>query len=122
MDSWYIRMGTLRDQLLANNEQVNWVPETIKDGRMGDWLRNVKDWAFSRSRFWGTPLPVWICSKCKAQTCIGSKAELKSLGIDAQELHRPYVDQPIDCPKCKAPKAAQREPYGDDNIYSFESK
>jgi isoleucyl-tRNA synthetase len=111
MDSWYIRMGTLRDQLLANNEQVNWVPETIKDGRMGDWLRNVKDWAFSRSRFWGTPLPVWICVACKHATCIGSKAELKAHGIDAAELHRPYVDQPIDCPKCKAPKAAQREPY-----------
>jgi isoleucyl-tRNA synthetase len=111
MDSWYIRMGTLRDQLLANNDQVNWVPETIKDGRMGDWLRNVKDWAFSRSRFWGTPLPVWVCTKCKAQTCIGSKAELKTHGIEAQELHRPYVDLPIDCPKCKAPKAAVREPY-----------
>jgi isoleucyl-tRNA synthetase len=111
MDSWYIRMSSLRDQLLKNNDQVNWVPDTIKEGRMGDWLRNVKDWAFSRNRFWGTPLPVWTCSKCKAQTCIGSKAELKAAGIDAPELHRPFVDAPIDCPKCKAPKAAVREPY-----------
>lgn len=111
MDSWYIRMGSLRDQLLANNDQVNWVPDTIKEGRMGDWLRNVKDWAFSRNRFWGTPLPVWTCSKCKAQTCIGSKAELKAAGIDAPELHRPFVDAPIDCPKCKAKASAVREPY-----------
>ena len=111
MDSWYIRMGLLRDQLLANNDRVNWVPDTIKEGRMGDWLRNVKDWAFSRSRFWGTPLPVWACSACKAQTCLGSKAELKAAGVDAPELHRPYVDQPIDCPKCKAKKSAVREPY-----------
>jgi isoleucyl-tRNA synthetase len=111
MDSWYIRMSQLRDQLLANNDQVNWVPDTIKEGRMGDWLRNVKDWAFSRNRFWGTPLPVWTCSKCKAQTCIGSKAELKAAGIDAPELHRPFVDAPIDCPKCHAKGAAVREPY-----------
>jgi isoleucyl-tRNA synthetase len=109
MDSWYIRMSTLRDELLANNEAVNWVPETIRDGRMGDWLRNVKDWAFSRSRFWGTPLPVWTCSKCKAQTCIGSREELKTHGIEAPELHRPYVDKPIRCPKCGG--EAQREPY-----------
>jgi isoleucyl-tRNA synthetase len=111
MDSWYIRMGTLRDQLLANNQAVNWVPDTIKEGRMGDWLRNVKDWAFSRSRFWGTPLPVWVCTACKKQTCIGSKSELARHGITVPELHRPYVDQPIDCPHCKGKKTAQREPY-----------
>ena len=111
MDSWYIRMSQLRDALLKNNDAVNWVPDTIKEGRMGDWLRNVKDWAFSRNRFWGTPLPVWTCGACKAQTCIGSKAELKAAGIDAPELHRPYVDAPIDCPKCKAKQSAVREPY-----------
>ncbi|MEK6985105.1 MAG: isoleucine--tRNA ligase [Candidatus Thermoplasmatota archaeon] len=111
MDSWYIRMSTLREQLLANNQAVNWVPDTIKDGRMGDWLRNVKDWAFSRSRFWGTPLPVWVCTACKKQTCIGSKSELASHGITVPELHRPYVDQPIDCPHCKGKKTAVREPY-----------
>jgi isoleucyl-tRNA synthetase len=109
MDSWYIRMSGLRDRLLANNDQVAWVPDTIKEGRMGDWLRNVKDWAFSRNRFWGTPLPVWTCGACKAQTCIGSRDELKAHGIDAPELHRPYVDQPIRCPKCGG--QAVREPY-----------
>lgn len=111
MDSWYVRMSQLRADLLENNAQINWVPETIQEGRMGDWLRNVKDWAFSRSRFWGTPLPVWVCTACKHQTCIGSKAELVAAGIDAPELHRPFVDKPIDCPKCKGKKTAQREPY-----------
>lgn len=109
MDSWYIRMSSLRSKLLENNDQITWVPDTIKEGRMGDWLRNVKDWAFSRSRFWGTPLPVWTCKSCKTQTCIGSKAELKAHGIEAEELHRPYVDKPIKCPKCGG--QADREPY-----------
>ncbi len=109
MDSWYIRMSGLREQLLANNDQVNWVPETIKEGRMGDWLRNVKDWAFSRNRFWGTPLPVWTCTACKHQVCIGGRRELEAAGIRAPELHRPYVDAPIPCPKCG--KEARREPY-----------
>ncbi|HLF16403.1 MAG TPA: isoleucine--tRNA ligase, partial [Candidatus Thermoplasmatota archaeon] len=111
MNSWYIRMGSLRDELLRNNDRIAWVPDSMKEGRMGDWLRNVKDWAFSRSRFWGTPLPVWVCRKCGHPHCVGSRRELESLGIRAKELHRPYVDQPIDCPKCKAPKAAHREPY-----------
>jgi len=111
MDSWYVRMSQLRPDLLANNQKINWVPETIQEGRMGDWLRNVKDWAFSRSRFWGTPLPVWVCSKCKNMVCIGSKAELHAAGIDAPELHRPYVDQPLDCKACGGKKTAIREPY-----------
>ncbi|MEA3190794.1 MAG: isoleucyl-tRNA synthetase [Thermoplasmata archaeon] len=109
MDSWYIRMSQLRGQLLANNQQINWVPETIQEGRMGDWLRNVKDWAFSRSRFWGTPLPIWTCTSCGAQRCLGSRAELEKAGIKAPELHRPYVDQPIACAKCGG--KAEREPY-----------
>ena len=111
MESWYVRMSSLRSQLLDNNRQVRWVPDSIQDGRMGDWLRNVKDWAFSRNRFWGTPLPVWVCAQCKAQTCLGSRAELEAAGIQAPELHRPYVDQPIDCPSCGGRKTAQREPY-----------
>jgi isoleucyl-tRNA synthetase len=111
MDSWYIRMSTLRDQLLANNDKINWVPETIREGRMGDWLRNVKDWAFSRSRYWGTPLPVWICQDeaCGEQICMGGKEDLKAAGLDVPELHRPHVDAPIACPKCGG--EALREPY-----------
>ncbi len=122
MDSWYIRMSTLRDQLLANNDQVNWVPDTIKDGRMGDWLRNVKDWAFSRNRFWGTPLPVWVCTTtgCGNQHCVGSRQELQTLGRDQAgaakvhlpELHRPYVDSILlDCKKCNRSAVMRREPY-----------
>ena len=107
MDSWYIRMSTLRDKLLENNDQINWVPETIKEGRMGDWLRNVKDWAFSRSRYWGTPLPVWVCPDGH-QTCLGGKDDLKAHGIDVPELHRPHVDVPI---TCHCGQQAEREPY-----------
>ncbi len=111
MDSWYIRMSTLRDKLLASNDAINWVPETIREGRMGDWLRNVKDWAFSRSRYWGTPLPVWICQNeaCGHQVCMGGKAELAQHGLEVSELHRPHVDAPISCPKCGG--TSVREPY-----------
>ncbi len=111
MESWYVRMSTLRDKLLENNDQINWVPETIKEGRMGDWLRNVKDWAFSRNRYWGTPLPVWICQNadCGEQTCMGGHEDLKQHGIEVPELHRPHVDVPIQCPKCGG--QAVREPY-----------
>ncbi len=111
MESWYIRMSLLRDRLLANNDQINWVPDSIKEGRMGDWLRNVKDWAFSRSRYWGTPLPVWVCKDedCAEQICLGGKADLAAHGVEVSELHRPHVDTPIACPKCGGP--AEREPY-----------
>ncbi|MHB8634233.1 MAG: class I tRNA ligase family protein, partial [Thermoplasmatota archaeon] len=101
MDSWFIRMARLREELLANNGAVHWVPETVKEGRMGDWLRNVKDWAFSRNRFWGTPLPIWVCRSCGHQLCVGSKKELDAAGISVPELHRPFVDQPLDCPSCE---------------------
>ncbi len=111
MDSWYIRMSTLRDKLLANNDLINWVPETIKEGRMGDWLRNVKDWAFSRSRYWGTPLPVWICDACEHQWCAGSKQDLAAVGIEVPELHRPHVDTGFPCKQDGCSGTMQREPY-----------
>jgi isoleucyl-tRNA synthetase len=103
LPSWYIRTTAVQDQLLAQNERTSWQPPTIKHGRYGEWLRNNVDWAMSRSRFWGTPLPVWVCPD-KHVTCVGSLAELAELaGTDLTGLdpHRPYVDEvAITCPQC----------------------
>ena len=100
---WFIRMTEAREQLLKSNAAVNWMPENIKDGRMGNFLDGVIDWALSRERYWGTPLPVWTC-KCGHQHTIGSIAELKSMSKncpDSIELHRPYIDKvTLTCPKC----------------------
>ena len=90
LDSWYIRTTSLRDQLVANNLATSWMPPHIRTGRMGDWLANNVDWAFSRSRYWGTPLPFWVCEGCGAQRCVASAEEL---GIDPEaDLHRPFID------------------------------
>ncbi|MEA4882105.1 MAG: isoleucine--tRNA ligase [Clostridia bacterium] len=103
-NSWFIRMSEVRDRLLANNKQINWVPEHIRDGRFGNFLENVIDWAVSRERYWGTPLPIWTCESCGKQHAVGSVAELKSMAKalpDHLELHRPYIDQAIlSCPDC----------------------
>lgn len=109
--SWYIKTTSIKDQLLEQNELTNWFPETIKNGRYGDWLNNNVDWALSRNRYWGTPLPIWRCSN-EHLTAVGSRAELGELsGIDQSELdpHRPFVDEvSITCPTCG--EAAQRVP------------
>ena len=101
--SWYVRTTAVRDQLLANNEAINWYPDHIKHGRMGKWLEGNVDWALSRDRYWGTPLPVWRCSvDAKHVHCVGSRAELTELGATPPEdLHRPYVDDvTFPCPEC----------------------
>jgi isoleucyl-tRNA synthetase len=104
LPSWYIRTTLVKDQLLAENEKTNWQPPTIKNGRYGEWLRNNVDWALSRTRYWGTPLPVWECPSAH-ETCVGSLAELGALaGRDLSELdpHRPFVDDvTFPCPECE---------------------
>jgi isoleucyl-tRNA synthetase len=99
--SWYIKTTAVRDSLLASNESVNWYPDHIKHGRMGRWLENNVDWALSRERYWGTPLPVWRCED-EHDLCIGSLEELRSLGATVpDDLHKPYIDDVVfPCPDC----------------------
>lgn len=120
-ESWFIKMSVLRDELLKNNSEINWEPEYIKEGRFGEWLNEIKDWALSRNRYWATPLPVWLCEKCGHQHAIGSLAELKEMGAGLNEtelpintitgevdLHRPYIDN--FCIKCKCGEKMKRTP------------
>ena len=102
-ESWFIKMTEVRDDLIRNNETINWIPKTIGEGRFGDWLKNVQDWGVSRDRYWGTPLNIWECS-CGHRHAIGSIAELKEMSDNCPEnieLHRPFVDAvTIKCPEC----------------------
>ena len=103
-ESWFIRMTEVKDKLVANNKKINWIPKSIGEGRFGDWLENIQDWALSRDRYWGTPLPVWICDDCGKQHAIGSKEELKAMSTncpDDIELHKPFIDRvELTCPHC----------------------
>ncbi len=105
-ESWFVKMTAVRDELIRNNNTVNWIPESIGKGRFGDWLENVQDWGLSRNRYWGTPLNIWEC-ECGHQHAIGSIAELKEMSDNCPEdieLHRPYIDAvTIKCPRCGKP-------------------
>ena len=113
--SWYIRTTAVKDRMIAGNREINWYPEHIKQGRFGDWLENNVDWAISRERYWGTPLPVWRCQSCGNYECIGGMDELEARpGFSGFEepldLHRPYVDRlSYDCPKCQGQMARVTE-------------
>ena len=102
-ESWFIKMTEVKDDLIANNNKINWIPESIGKGRFGDWLENVQDWGISRNRYWGTPLNIWEC-ECGCQHSVGSIEELKSMSDNCPEdieLHRPYIDAvTIKCPDC----------------------
>ena len=104
-ESWFIKMTAVKDDLIRNNNTINWIPKSIGEGSFGDWLNNIQDWGISRNRYWGTPLNVWQCEGCGKMECIGSRQELeeKSGNPEAQtvELHRPYIDAiTLTCPDC----------------------
>ena len=106
-ESWFIKMTAVKDDLIRNNNTINWIPENIGKGRFGDWLENVQDWGISRNRYWGTPLNIWEC-ECGHQHSVGSRQELFEMSGDERakdvELHRPYIDEiEIKCPKCGKP-------------------
>ncbi len=105
-EAWYVRVSAHKDDLIANNEKINWVPDHIKHGRFGKWLENIQDWALSRERYWGTPLPIWECEnpQCGHRECIGSVKELSEKAgrdLSSLDLHRPFVDEvTYPCPQC----------------------
>src|SRR3990170_533861 len=103
--SWYIKTTAYKERLIANNKKINWYPGEIKEGRFGEWLENNVDWALSRERFWGTPLNIWVCEKCKEEKSISSIEELRKLGKNVPQnldLHKPMIDEvTFECSKCK---------------------
>lgn len=112
-NSWFIKVSSIREELMANNELINWIPEHIKYGRFGSWLSETKDWAISRERYWGTPLNVWTCNSCGEMEVIESIAELKKRAVkdfEYVELHRPYIDEiELTCTKCGSVMKREKE-------------
>ncbi len=112
-EAWYIKVSSIRKKLIENNKKINWVPYHIKKGRFGQWLKEAKDWAISRNRYWGTPLPIWECGKCGFYKVIGSIKELPKKPLNKEgelDLHRPFVDEIIiKCPKCKGEMRRRKE-------------
>ena len=100
-ESWFIKVTAIKKALIENSKKINWVPGYLKEGRFGEWLKEAKDWNLSRERYWGTPLPIWECERCKKRTCIGSIEELKEkagAGLEVNDLHRPFIDEvTFDC-------------------------
>lgn len=115
MESWFIAMSKVQQSLVKNNNQIAWYPPHLQQGRFGDFIRDVKDWALSRDRYWGTPLPIWTCTNknCQHVICIGSVQELRDLSNSFPEeydLHKPFVDElVVSCPKCKTPMIREKE-------------
>ncbi len=98
VSTWYVAVSKFKDQLVKNNEQIHWVPDYLKEGRFGNWLEGARDWAVSRNRFWGAPIPIWLCDKCGQIKVAGS---IKELGKKIKDLHRPYIDEiKLSCDKC----------------------
>ncbi len=94
ISSWFVRIDRIKESMLAANRQINWVPEHLREGRFGNWLENARDWAISRNRFWGNPLPIWRCDACDAMECLGSRKELQEKsGVWLDDLHKHYVDE-----------------------------
>lgn len=112
ISSWFVAVEKIKDRMQANNRSIHWVPGHIRDGRFGKWLENARDWCISRNRFWGTPIPVWICEPCGYQHVVGSRQELDALaGQPMPDLHSHFVDKVVaDCPKCKTKGALKRTP------------
>jgi isoleucyl-tRNA synthetase len=106
MDAWYFSIDKIKDKLIAANEKINWVPETVKDGRFGNWLNNARDWNISRNRYWSTPIPVWECEDCKDRTVLGSIDEIyKASGVKLDNLHKHHMDKvTFKCPHCGGTK------------------
>jgi isoleucyl-tRNA synthetase len=112
ISSWFVKVESLREAMLANNDKIHWVPSHIKSGRFGSWLANARDWCISRNRFWGTPIPVWICGKCEGWHVVGSQAELeKAAGRPVPDLHMHFIDDiTLDCPHCGEKQSMRRTP------------